>query len=41
MVVVLHVLALFFVHFMPDFPFVVLLLIGPPEDSFVYVGQDG
>lgn len=29
----------FCVYFEPEFLFVVLLLIGPPEDSFVYVGK--
>lgn len=39
MVVVFPVWALFFVYSEPEFLFVVLLLIGPPEDSFVYVGK--
>lgn len=39
MVVVFHAWALFCVYFEPEFPLVVLLLIGPPEDSFVYVGK--
>lgn len=34
---------LFFIFFciLSLFPFVALLLIGPPEDWFVYVWQDG
>lgn len=32
-------LGTFFLYFEPEFLFVVLLLIGPPEDSFVYVGK--
>lgn len=38
MMVVFHLWALF-LYFKPEFPFVVLLLIGPPEDPFVYVGK--
>ena len=39
MVVAFHVCALFCVYFEPEFPFVVLLVIGPLEDLFVYVGK--
>lgn len=31
----------FFCCILSPFPFVALLLIGPPEDWFVYVWQDG